>query len=142
MFNAPNDLTETFTNGDCWVLAQEIEKQYGFPLIAVLDDVTLDLIEEEGEENFNFAYDGGWTHVMNLLPDGSLMDIKGIYRTEMEIHYMMENYMGYTTHQVSSQELSLSVKDAQIERISTDGEVEQALSYISAGMKSLLSAAA
>lgn len=50
-----------FTHGDCWVLAQAIEKITGYPLITV---------------TYETDY---WVHVGNLLPSGMVIDITGIH---------------------------------------------------------------
>lgn len=115
-----NDLVETFTEGDCWVLALEIEKNYGFPIIVITDGFTED---DEGQ----FETDAGWTHALNLLPDGRFIDIKGIYEGHDGINDLYDIYFGSDIMKVTPQQLLGSVKDAQIQRRSTDEELSEGM---------------
>lgn len=72
---------DAFTNGDCWRLALSLNALAGFPILAVC---SLDHPENT------------WCHVFNQLPDGSLIDITGIYsEAEMldkwKIHVYQDN---------------------------------------------------
>lgn len=63
---------QAFTEGDCWVLAEEVRKMTGWEKVAVGYDDT-----EEGQKP-----DFYWLHVANRLPDGRLLDITGIHSDE------------------------------------------------------------
>lgn len=59
-----------FTNGDCWELARSIAELYGYPVI------TATSLED----------DRYWWHAANLLPNGTILDIDGIWSAERWIH--------------------------------------------------------
>lgn len=59
-FSFPANAVYAFTKGDCWVLAQELEAAYGYPIIMATYG------------------DGYWCHAANMLPDGRIVDIEGI----------------------------------------------------------------
>lgn len=128
MMTTTGSLTETFTNGDCWVLALEIQKNYGFPIVMILD-------EEPGEEGeWDFAYHGGWTHAVNMLPNGNFVDIEGTYEGVEGLECLYHNYEGYFILEVTPEELRASVEDADIVRMSTDEELAQAMKQVSEGI--------
>lgn len=59
----PHSVVRAFTEGDCWVLALAIEKMTGYPIhfLGLSKDI-----------------DETWVHAVNLLPDGTYLDIRGI----------------------------------------------------------------
>jgi hypothetical protein len=71
-FSFPKETVRAFTEGDCWVLAEEVRKMTGWSKVAVGYDDT-----EEGQKP-----DFYWLHVANRLPDGRLLDITGIHSDE------------------------------------------------------------
>lgn len=71
-FSFPKETVQAFTEGDCWVLAEEVRKMTGWEKVAVGYDDT-----EEGQKP-----DFYWLHVANRLPDGRLLDITGIHSDE------------------------------------------------------------
>lgn len=60
-FNFSPDVVEAFTFGDCWVLAQAIERATGYPLVSA-----------------TYGKDF-WIHVGNRLPSGLILDIEGTH---------------------------------------------------------------
>jgi len=63
-FHFPSQVREAFTDGDCWVLAWEGANMYDLPIVTV-----------SGNESF-------WLHAANLLPDGRILDIEGIWEQQ------------------------------------------------------------
>jgi hypothetical protein len=63
-FQFPPKTREAFTDGDCWVLAWEGANLYALPIVTV-----------SGNESF-------WIHAANLLPDGRILDIEGIWEQQ------------------------------------------------------------
>lgn len=60
-----------FTEGDCWVLAQELHKISGWDIVTAGDD-------------------WDWYHAANRLPDGSIIDIMGIWEEKTWLSYWHE----------------------------------------------------
>lgn len=63
-FNFSDEVNEAFTCGDCWHLARTMHLLAGYPVVT-----------------FNhFVYGPDlWAHAANLLPDGRIVDIEGIW---------------------------------------------------------------
>ena len=52
-----------FTNGDCWELARSIAELYGYPVVSAASQTD----------------DRYWWHAANILPNGNIIDIDGIW---------------------------------------------------------------
>jgi hypothetical protein len=72
-----------FTEGACFLLAQEIEKAHGWPLAAFW---------------VGFASSG---HMFNVLPDGRYLDIRGAH-TRDELFAQNPDYRAITTRHVEA----------------------------------------
>lgn len=59
-----------FTNGDCWELARAISEEYGYPVVSAAS-----------KENDRY-----WWHAANLLPDGTILDIDGVWTQGKWLH--------------------------------------------------------
>jgi hypothetical protein len=59
-FAFSDEVVDAFTHGDCWLLANTIQRLRGWSVVTV-----------SGNE-------GGWIHAGNQLPDGTIIDINGI----------------------------------------------------------------
>jgi hypothetical protein len=57
------EVVEAFTDGDCWELARVIGLEFGLPI------VTANIADEP-------EY---WHHAANRLPDGTILDIEGVW---------------------------------------------------------------
>ena len=68
-FKLPVQTLEAFGNGDCWLLADELHKRTGWPLVAVGNE---DEWEVEPDKR-------GWVHVAVLHPDGRVIDVQGAH---------------------------------------------------------------
>lgn len=60
-FQSPEIMREAFIYGDCWYLAQTMQAERGHPILTVS------------------GVEWGWIHAGNLLPDGSVLDVEGIW---------------------------------------------------------------
>lgn len=58
---------EAFTLGDCWALAQALQRSQGYPLVVITSDTN--------PEDF-------WVHALVRLPSGLLADITGAHGEE------------------------------------------------------------
>lgn len=67
IFQLPDNVQEAFTFGDCWHLAQTINRLSGYPVVTV-----------QWEEPHRSL----WCHAANRLPDGRIVDIEGIWEEE------------------------------------------------------------
>lgn len=68
-FNFAADVIEAFTEGDCWALAEEVQKITGWDIVAI---------------GFNgdgkvFPTERYWEHMANRRPDGLILDITGLH---------------------------------------------------------------
>lgn len=68
-FDFAADVIEAFTEGDCWALAEEVQKLTGW------DIVGLGTADEAGRS----ASERYWEHMAVRRPDGSILDITGLH---------------------------------------------------------------
>lgn len=68
-FAFPENIVDAFTKGDCWEFARTIAKYYSYPVITAA---------VKADEEY-------WNHAANLLPDGTVIDIEGIWSPEVWI---------------------------------------------------------
>jgi len=66
--NLSEEITEAFTCGDCWLLADALHRITGFPHAFIVPDDEWEPIIE----------DCGWVHVGVLTPDGKFLDVMGL----------------------------------------------------------------
>ena len=59
----PAEVVSAFTDGDCWELARTVGLEFGFPVVTANDS--------DGKSI--------WYHAGNRLPDGTIVDIEGIW---------------------------------------------------------------
>lgn len=64
-FDFSDMVREVFTEGDCWVLARAIESLTHCPIITI-----------------NYTENDEWFHVANVLPNGLIVDIDGVFEQE------------------------------------------------------------
>lgn len=77
-------VVSAFTDGDCWALAQTVGLAYGFPV------VTANL-----SDNLYI-----WNHAGNRLPDGTIMDIEGVWTEAAWLEYWAPRAYGNGTNAV------------------------------------------
>lgn len=70
----PDDIVASFTEGDCWVLAQAIHQTTGWMIVAV------GACEEDPVEEITVGPD--WVHMAVRTPQGHLLDIMGLHKDE------------------------------------------------------------
>lgn len=70
----PIDLVQSFTEGDCWVLAMSVHKATGWTIVAV------GACEEDPVEETVGGPD--WVHMAVRTPTGTIVDVEGIHTDE------------------------------------------------------------
>lgn len=68
-------IVTTFTDGDCWVLAEQIREDMSFPIVTV-----------SGKSD-------AWFHAGNQLPDGTILDIEGVWLREDWLARWVESFL-------------------------------------------------
>lgn len=82
-FDPAPDVEEAFTYGDCWCLAKAIHDISGYPIVALGCSHTGPAECER---------DRDWHHMFVALPDGNLLDVRGIWSQEAMLSEWAENY--------------------------------------------------
>lgn len=80
-FDPAPEVEEAFTYGDCWRLAKAIHDISGYPIYAVGCAHT-----GPSESNRD------WSHMFVALPDGNLLDVRGIWSEETMLDEWKEEY--------------------------------------------------
>lgn len=68
-FDFAEDVIEAFTEGDCWALAEEVQKLTGWDIVAIG-------FKGDGKVSPAERY---WEHMANRRPDGLILDITGLH---------------------------------------------------------------
>lgn len=88
--NIDTDVEDAFTYGDCWRLAKELHDIAGYPIYAI-----------------GCAYTGpsetnrDWCHMFVALPDGNLLDVRGVWDEEAMLEEWSHLY-DYCEHEEES----------------------------------------
>ena len=85
--NIDFDVEDAFTYGDCWRLAKELHDITGYPIYALGCSYTG---PAETERN--------WCHMFVRLPDGNLLDVRGVWDEEAMLEEWSHLYDDYCDH--------------------------------------------
>ena len=91
-FDPAPDVEEAFTYGDCWCLAKAIHDISGYPIVALGCSHTGPAECER---------DRDWHHMFVALPDGNLLDIRGVWDEEAMLEEWSPLY-DYCEHEEES----------------------------------------
>jgi hypothetical protein len=69
-WKADRQTNETFTLGGCWILAEDLHRTTGWPLV---------LVATSAKTRPDGATAYGWVHVLVRSPDGRLIDVEGVH---------------------------------------------------------------
>lgn len=90
-FGFDPDIIQSFTDGDCWYLMAELEKR-GYPAVKV-----------GTMQQFAIGHHWWCVHGLNLLPDGRLFDITGVYHHPHDVFAQWRYALGHSEKQLITQ---------------------------------------
>lgn len=82
-----------YTEGDCWALALAVHRMTGWPLTAL----------GYADEDSTPREERGWVHVVVRMPDGQLLDVRGIRDEDTCAREFL--WSGFSFYEVTAQEL-------------------------------------
>jgi hypothetical protein len=68
-FTFPDNVRRAFSDGDCWVLAQAMYEEAMYPIVTAT------------------GTSGMWIHAANLLPDGNIVDVFGVWNADTWVNH-------------------------------------------------------